>query len=1694
MKNYGRVSDPKDLTTVEYVTQQLDAKYDAVDGEALETSLNAVQAKVDRYLDKTVVVTLTDKSGGTSITTAADVDVNLSFEFISTEDGASTGNATCSVEVGGIVKSTTNIPQGTNSVNVKDYLSPGTNTVKVTCTDAYGSSKTLVYTVTVVVLSLESSFDDTMVYTGDITFKYTPYGALSKTVYYTWDDGTPTAETVTTSGQQVTKVFPAMTHGAHRLKVYATASLNGVTITSNTLIYEVACAVSGNNNVIITMLCDQSNVTEGELVSTSFMVYDPTSATANVTLTIQGGNDVYSTQTRTVGRSKEIWSTRRYPTGAVVFKIVCGTAERSHAITVSESSIQISAVANDLELVLSSAGRSNSETTPNTWSYGTTTTTFTGVNWDTTGWVQDENGDTVLRLFGAARANIGFKPFSSDLRAYGKTIEIEFAIRDINNRDAVVASCVDNGVGIQITADRAKLSSEQSTIDCRFADDEKLRVSFVVESRSEHRLMSVYLNGILSGACQYPDNDNFQQDSPVNITLGSDLCGIDVYTIRSYSTALSYNEVRDNYIADTTDIAIKTELYNDNDIYDAYGALSYDMVKAKIPVMTIIGALPTSKGDKKSVRIIYEDPFNSSLNFDTRDDTGPCTIDVQGTSSQWYVRKNWKLKFTNEHTHVAGMLPSKVFCMKADYAEATGTHNTQNANLAGTLYTTQTPPQEDDDRVRTTIYGFPCVIYHRATEQSAPVFSGKYNFNYDKGSESVYGFSSSYPNAESWEFRDNTSDACLFHAPLGADWADHFEARYPEDCSNISFFQSMHSWVVSTYQDGATNAALSSSYTGTDGTVYTTDSAAYRLAKFKKEFSAHFNLEFCLLYYVYTFVMLMVDQRAKNMFLTTWDRVHWEPWLYDNDTCLGINNEGALVFDYYHEDGDQLNGANVYNGQTSTLWINFKAAFATEIQTLYQTLRNTGKLTPEIVYSYFLTNGANKWSESIYNEDTMYKYVSMLLSDNDASNLDQIRGSGESHLRYFVKNRFKYCDSRWYAADYADDYATLRIYTPVNSSGAAQTGLAVAANANITVTPFSNMYAGVRYKANGTLQQARATKNTPITFTAPSETFNDTETAIYGASELSSIGDLAPLYCGSVKVAKATKLTHLKIGDSTSGYSNPNLTEIAVGTNKLLKTIDVRNCPNLTAPLALAGCPNIENIYADGSGITGVELPSSGYLKNLALPGTITNLTLLNQAHLVSFVCAGYSSLTTLRIENTPNVPVSTIVNSATNLTRVRLLNVSLTCPDTTTIDRLMQCGGLDENGNNITNSVVTGTLYVSTLTQTKLNQIRAFYPNLTVTYGTLEVEYTLLFKDWDGTTLDQQSVGKNADGVDPITSGRISTPTRAGTAQYTYTFSGWSGVYTNVTSNRTITAQYTQTINSYTIRFISEGAVLQSDVLNYGATPSYTGDLPEKDGYVFSGWTPSISTVVSNQDYVATFAELVPPTSVKTFGECTWAEIKAVASSGYKNSSNQWCILRNGAEEVWWDIGDEKTITLTDGEEVTLMIYDFQHDDLPNGGKAPLTIGMKHLLATTASMNSTGTNSGGWGSSKMRTTTIPAIYNRLPGELQGVISDVYKYTSAGSQSTTINTTVDSLFLFSEVEVDGTTTSVYCDEGTKYPVFTNDSSRIKKLSNGTGSADSWWLRSPSTGSTNGFPCVSGYGRVYSDDASYTYGVAFGFCV
>lgn len=1580
-------------------------------------------------------VKISNNNGTSTISAASGSPVVLKFTFTSLEDEIPTGDFSYALSVAGKVVKTVNLAQGSHSIDIAEYLQPGTNTVRVTCTDIYGNARSLAYTCTVIDLNIVSTFNSSIPFDDDIVFKYTPMGEIEKVVHFVVDNKEIASHTITSSGRQTTQIIPLMSHGPHTLDVYMTAVLNDQTITSNHLVYDVMCIQAGRTEPLISSAFTITETKQGNILSIPYVVYDPLRTESAIQLIItrvvNGVEEHYNTTELTVDRTQHYWNVRNYPTGTVKFTISYVTdshnVSKTHTVLVEASDLNVDPVTDSLVLHLSAVGRSNDEADPAKWIYNDVTTTFRDFNWESNGWIVDEEKDTCLRLNGDARIDIGYSLFGRDFREMGKTIELEFAIRDVNDRDAVVIDCTDGEVSLQVTSDTATLSGSGAKVNCTYRENERVRVGFTVGiGTNGTRFVSTYVDGILSNITQYPTTGNFEQKNKKTISIGSNLCGIDIYTIRIYDNELSPSEMVQNYIADTTIPSVKQELFEDNDIYDSNSRVSYDKIKFKIPVVTFVGKMPTYKGDAKenSVRMIFEHPEHPELNFDEV----LKEIDVQGTSSQFYVRKNWKTKHNTPHQHMVDQLPAKVFCLKVDYAEATGTHNTQVANFAETLYSEKIPPQATEPRVRTTIAGFPCIIFEKETEDSEPVFSSKANFNFDKGSENAFGFSDAY-DTECWEFCNNTSNSCNFLGPVPANWKDDFEPRYcgmkttitnddgeeetvdvwdrieelrekkdalqalepKQDLTTveqeeldrlnaraIARFKLMHDWVLSTAtvapvqttdEDG--NAVLGgvvdidfSNPTKLDtpvmysGVTYEYDTKEYRLAKFEHEFENYFNMHYASVYYVFTFFALMTDQRAKNMFLTYWvngTKGQWYPYLYDNDTSFGINNEGARVFDYYHEDTDKLGTANVYNGQNSVLWNNFRQCFPQKIRETYSKLRSEGKITYNALVDQFITKGAEQWSASIYNEDAEYKYITMarpeLNEKVSTSNLYQVKGSAEHHFKYFVENRIMYCDSKWNCGDYPTDRIFLRIYTPQVASGNSPTytstkddsgtvtvtsnwmidgqdtgievqfdeadaiiapeirqvgedrwwclngelttfkvtgdPLVVPPDPSITVTAFSTMYPGVKYKANGTFQSQRVMAGGSVRFAPPKqedgsdEIFNDTETAIYGASEISSLGDLSPLYCGVIDVSECTKLTDLIIGNSREGYKNDNFRELSIGSSKLLTKLDVTNCTGLgldhgngtpQETLSVANCPNIEEVYASGTNIKTIELPESGYLRVLHAPETLTSLTIKNQLHIKledeenevsGLKIQDWQNITQLYIDNCPELDTVAILNKCKDsdgnwtVERIRLTNVHWDLDNIEFLQSLYNVAGRDQNEMNTAHAYLIGTCHIKKLTGAEMAEINAAYPYLEITYDELDAKLTLL--DVENNIIEVQDIhatnNVGGTGTCPVLSGRYTKPERAATAQYTFEWGGWStfpdedpeeDALTNIRADRTIYVSFNKTIRAYDVEFYNEAHLYATVNTPYGGTATYPGADPQKldtdypELYEFRGWDPS--------------------------------------------------------------------------------------------------------------------------------------------------------------------------------------------------------------------------------------------------------------
>ena len=140
--------------------------------------------------------------------------------------------------------------------------------------------------------------------------------------------------------------------------------------------------------------------------------------------------------------------------------------------------------------------------------------------------------------------------------------------------------------------------------------------------------------------------------------------------------------------------------------------------------------------------------------------------------------------------------------------------------------------------------------------------------------------------------------------------------------------------------------------------------------------------------------------------------------------------------------------------------------------------------------------------------------------------------------------------------------------------------------------------------------------------------------------------------------------------------------------------------------------------------------------------------------------------------------------------------------------------------------------------------------------------------------------------------------------------------------------------------------------------------------------------------------------------------------------------------------------------------------------------------------MNSTNTNSGGWGQCLMRTSTMPTLKNGMPDTLAQV---KVPYVDYDNQSVVLYSD-DYLFLPAEKEVFGTCTgspTAEADALTQFAYYKNGGSKIKSLS---GSAVRWWLRSVIYDYSYYFCRVNDSGNAGNSNASLLNSAAPCFCV
>ena len=962
-------------------------------------------------------------------------------------------------------------------------------------------------------------------------------------------------------------------------------------------------------------------------------------------------------------------------------------------------------VTNGLVFAFNKNDRDNSSDNRDSWSYGTYSATLNGFDWtDRSGWTNEG-----LLIPEGASFVTNFAPLLGNVVETGRTIEIEFETQRVTDDNSIICDLRDSGAGLLITASEASLTSRGGVkVSTKYKSGVPLRISFVVNSPNEIRndnLLFIYIDGILAGAMNYPTVDSFTSNTLLQFAGTADAT-ILIKQIRCYSRALSASEVLNNYILYRPTTEELVSVYERNDILDSNGQPSYEKLAAYTPVILITGDVEKLMNFDSSDRKTYVrmDKIEIINNFDT---TKNLTIinpsmRCQGTSSMAYPRKNFRFYLAadnkdgdyvtrvfdyegnelprNERVYSfkEGAQPVDCWCLKADYAESSSTHNTGVArlwndvmkhakisNLDSRYYvlekypTTNTPCRtlaqhaaEDNHYgkdVRTTVDGFPITLFYHRYEGDPLICLGKYNWNNDKSTESVYGFRDipgfDDSKVECWEVLESNSinqftDLTNWDASAGG-WRDAFEARYPDDSGKTSeatraegALKTVSTWINST--QGASKVE--------DGAVVVDDVSL--MDTFKREKWEYLDVYKVAAYYVYLMRFGGVDQTVKNAMFTTEDGEHWFYINYDNDTILGVRNDGLLRFGYdidrQSRDPDDAE-AFCYAGHSSVLWNNLEAdsEFMNIVKIVDQALFDAGLTYPNVI-NMFNVEQSGKWSERLHNYDYTYKYLDVWLDDHNFQ-LEKLQGPRRTHREWWLANRFAIYDAKNMTGQYLNSFVSIK---PLTATLPAQEGDVVIVTPKVDGQVFGwevgrdsysesttgrvgeditfDLHAGnIEYNVGAPLKFYNSVYMEKIDVSAISShisefSFENVNSDVFGSY-------LEEVIAGTVESSANTALRAVNNLNNVKylrkfvmcNFTSPNFTNIDLSSNIYLEEIDLRGDTGL-ASVTLPDAAPISTLKLP-TNIQSVHMKDLVYLDNLTIEQNGASVTYIDAVNCKPF-------------------------------------------------------------------------------------------------------------------------------------------------------------------------------------------------------------------------------------------------------------------------------------------------------------------------------------------------------------------------------------------------------------------------------------------------------------------------------------------
>lgn len=475
-----------------------------------------------------------------------------------------------------------------------------------------------------------------------------------------------------------------------------------------------------------------------ETIDIDFAVYDPTSTSPKATVYYEdaAAKSITAYRSQSYKFQQKVTGVKHDGTVTLDINTKVGNASSITAqFVVSGTLLDVEDFTTQEAFNIDLTGRSNTETDHNIADNGVAMA-VDGINWDSNGFIADEDGVVGLKVAEDATALLKYAPFADgSIETNGMAIQFKIRKRYMQNDDAILMSCINAGFGFKVTGTHVifTFDNEQTvshTISAALQDDAAVTVAIVIEPSSQSPIAGIgiakmYFDGEEIGACYYDAGTLVSHTTQIAFN-GKD-GDLWLYGIRAWKTYFGFEQAFRIYLLTMTDT---DAMISENEFNAVMESVEAENTTKNRPTMARLLAkgmpcfvlcknadtadndakdnypeyLETLDGDKKTKRTLDIYAYFPDRPWQNFKAIG-CSVTNQGTTSSQRPIKNIKIKFkgatitllhpksdfsgdeadkwqecyNNALKHRVqpkeGSIPTNIITVKVDYSESGGANN-----------------------------------------------------------------------------------------------------------------------------------------------------------------------------------------------------------------------------------------------------------------------------------------------------------------------------------------------------------------------------------------------------------------------------------------------------------------------------------------------------------------------------------------------------------------------------------------------------------------------------------------------------------------------------------------------------------------------------------------------------------------------------------------------------------------------------------------------------------------------------------------------------------------------------------------------------------------------------------------------------------------------------------------------------------